>query len=149
MAVLDRLSPTQLFLFERVREASHQRAAEVVESANLSDEQLNMLWEAKEQIQAAQIAVNLNLHDRMLGTPIVDRLRISKRLFNRFEIEHAAREANPVPERLRLVTEFKLYGGTSNVQYIICSMTNTEHPNYGIVDYLGDPITSPVLGFYG
>ena len=132
-----------------MQEPSRERAEAITAAVGLTEEQDTALAQAKNRLQSARIAVNLNLHERIFGTSTLDRLLVSKRVFNRFEIEHALREVNPVPARIRLLAEFKLYGGTTGVQFILGGMSNTEHPNYGVVDYLGDPIKSPVLGFYG
>src|SRR5258708_1498897 len=51
--------------------------------------------------------------------------------------------------RLRTMLEFKVYGATTNVQSILSGMSNTEHPNFGILDYFNDPIGISMLGTYG
>src|SRR5258708_6679504 len=37
----------------------------------------------------------------------------------------------------------------SRVQSILSGMSNTEHPNFGILDYFNDPIGISMLGSYG
>jgi hypothetical protein len=83
---------------------------------------------------------------------MVDSLLASRRLYNLFEIAHAAHEVNPYDLRMCIMLEFKLYGGTHDLQTVLAGMSNTEHPNYGLLDYLdyrNDPIGLSALGFYG
>lgn len=145
----DRLSPSQYHLFQKVLHASSERADEVIRNAELSPEQLASLEQARQDLKNARIIVNLNLHERIFGAPMVDDLLASKRLYNLFEIAHAGEETHPSDLRMRIMLEFKLYGAALDVQTVLAGMSNTEHPNYGMLDYLDNPIGLSLLGFYG
>lgn len=80
---------------------------------------------------------------------MIDSLLASKRIYNLYEIAQAAVGYNPSELRMRIMLEFKLYGGTRDLQTVMAGMTNTEHPNYGTLDYRNDPIGLSALGFYG
>ena len=62
---------------------------------------------------------------------MVDSLLASKRIYNLYEIAQAAVGYNPSELRMRIMLEFKLYGGTRDLQTVMAGMTNTEHPNSG------------------
>lgn len=110
---------------------------------------MGQLEEAKQKLWSTRIVVNLNLHEQVFDTPMIDSLLASKRIYNIFEIAHAGMAKNPSRVRLRTILEFKLYGGTNDIQHIFSSMSNTEHPNYGIFDYMNNPIGISMLGYYG
>jgi hypothetical protein len=47
------------------------------------------------------------------------------------------------------MAEFKIYGATPDVQLVLGRMSNTEHPNYAALDYIGDPIAFASPAHYG
>lgn len=144
-----RFSPSQTYLFNKVCATSRERADKVIkilEPESLREE-LNLV--AVEKLNQSRIVVNVNLQERIFGIPMIDSFLASKRLYNLFEIAHAAHEVNPCDLRMRVMLEFKLYGATRDLQTVLAGMSNTEHPNYGILDYRNDPIGLSALGFYG
>ncbi len=145
----DRLSPSQYHLFQKILRTSKERANAVVKNASLSSEQVTSLEQAKQDLKNSRIVVNLNLHERIFGAPMIDSLLASKRLYNLFEIAHAGEESHPSDLRMRIMLEFKLFGASLDVQTVLAGMSNTEHPNYGMLDYLNNPIGLSLLGFYG
>lgn len=142
-----RFSPSQYHLFSKVRATSRGRARKMFDDVerNLQG-QLN--W-AIERLNQSRIVINVNLQERIFGIPMIDSLLASKRLYNLFEIAHAMQEVNPSELRMRIMLEFKLYGGTRDLQTVLAGMSNTEHPNYGVLDYRNHPIGLSMLGFYG
>jgi len=143
-----RFSPSQYYLYSKVHTTSRERADKVVQAfeSGSPEEELSR---AIEKLSQSRIVVNVNLQERIFGIPMIDSLLASKRLYNLFEIAHAAQEVNPCDLRMRVMLEFKLYGGTRDLQTVLAGMSNTEHPNYGILDYRNDPIGLSALGFYG
>jgi len=144
----DRLSPSQYHLFQKILRTSRERADAVVKRGSLSSEQIASLEQAKQDIKNSRIVVNLNLHQRIFGAPMIDDLIASRRLYNLFEIAHAGEESHPSDLRMRIMLEFKLFGASLDVQTVLAGMSNTEHPNYGTLDYLNNPIGLSLLGFY-
>ncbi|MCR4306726.1 MAG: hypothetical protein NUV42_02030 [Candidatus Yonathbacteria bacterium] len=144
-----RFSPSQYYLFHNVYSTSRARADKVVRGLALNDTKREKFTRAIQKLDESRIVVNVNLHERIFGVPMIDSLLASKRLYNLFEIAHAAHEVNPSDLRMRIMLEFKLYGGTRDLQTVLAGMSNTEHPNYGILDYRDDPIGLSALGFYG
>ena len=108
-----------------------------------------MLNIAIEKLKLSRVVINVNLQERIFGIPMIDSLLASKRLYNLFEIAHAMHEVNPSELRMRTMLEFKLYGGTRDLQTVLAGMSNREHPNYGLLDYRNDPVGLSALGFYG
>ncbi len=149
MKRVERLSPGQYHLLRKILSTSRARADTVLSEANLSKEQFVIFEQAKRKLKDAQIVVNVNLHEQIFGAPMIDDLLASKRLYNLFEVAHAKQEANPTAVRMRIMLEFKLYGAGLDVQTVLAGMSNTEHPNYGILDYRNDPLGISLLGFYG
>lgn len=143
-----RFSPSQYHLFSKVRATSRERADKVTKILEPKNLQGQLNW-AIEKLNQSRVVVNVNLQERVFGISMIDSLLASKRLYNLFEIAHAAQEVNPCDLRMRTMLEFKLYGGTCDLQTVLAGMSNTEHPNYGILDYRDDPIGLSALGFYG
>lgn len=143
-----RFSPSQYYLYSKVHTTSRERADKIIRV--LKPESLQGQPDcATEKLNQSRIVVNANLQERIFGIPMIDSLLVSRRLYNLFEIAHAAHEVNPCDLRMRIMLEFKLYGGTRDLQTVLAGMSNTEHPNYGILDYRNDPIGLSALGFYG
>ncbi|MDO8572848.1 MAG: DUF3626 domain-containing protein [bacterium] len=147
MKLRRRLSPSQQYLLDRVLSVSNKHS--IAAKEGLLDQQRDMVVGLKKKLQNSRIVVNVNLHDHIFGISMIDSLIASKRLYNLFEIAHAARERNPSDLRMRIMLEFKLYGATRNLQTVLAGMSNTEHPNYGVLDYRNNPIGLSALGFYG
>jgi hypothetical protein len=146
----DRLSASQAYLYRKIKGVSHQRANKVLKKAKLSDVQKEELTRAKQSLEESRIIVNLNLHEsRIFGHKMIDSLSQSKRIYNLFEFTHAAMGNNPSAFRIRIMLEFKLYGGTTDIQPVLGGMSNTEHPNYGLLDYIDDPIGYSLVGSFG
>ncbi len=143
-----RFSPSQYHLFSKVRTMSRERADKLVNTLESKNFQGQLNW-ATERLDQSRIVINVNLQEKIFGVPMIDSLLASGRLYNLFEIAHAAHEVNPCDLRMRIMLEFKLYGGTRDLQTVLAGMSNTEHPNYGILDYRDDPIGLSALGFYG
>lgn len=145
-----RLSQNQLHLLDKVRSTSRQRADAVLRDASLNAEQMEALELAKQRIiTEARLVINRNLDQMIFGEPVIDSLLKSGRLYNLFEIEHVERDINPPQVRARLMSEFKIYGATPDVQLVLSRMSNTEHPNFAAVDYIGDPIAFSSPAHYG
>jgi len=134
-------------LFQKVLRASRERADALIKNTALSSGQLAALEQAKQNLKDARIVVNRNLHERIFSAPMIDNLLASKRLYNLFEIAHAGKEAHPSDLRMRIMLEFKLFGASLDVQTVLAGMSNTEHPNYGMLDYLNNPIGCHFLDF--
>jgi hypothetical protein len=145
----ERMSPSQKYLFKNVVSKKEERLKAVFEKAALTVEQQSALEQARQRLDQSKIVVSLSLHERAFGAPLIDSLLDSGRLYNVFEIAHAGEMANPTRMRIRIMLEFKVYGGTNNIQSIFGGMSNTEHPNYGILDYFNHPIGISMLGGYG
>jgi len=143
-----RFSPSQYYLFSRVRATSHERASKITTDIEYENRRGQLNW-AISKLDKARIVINVNLQEKIFGMPMIDSLLASERLYNLFEIAHAMHEVNPSELRMRTMLEFKLYGGTKDLQTVLAGMSNTEHPNYGTLDYRSDPIGLSALGFYG
>jgi len=144
----DKLSPSQMYLYGKVFSKSRGQADTVIQ--NLIDDRVQEdLALAVEKLKLSRIVINVNLQERIFGIPMIDSLLVSKRLYNLFEIAHAMHEVNPSELRMRTMLEFKLYGGTRDLQTVLAGMSNREHPNYGLLDYRNDPVGLSALGFYG
>lgn len=143
-----RFSPSQYHLYSKVHTTSRGSADKVIKILELESFQGQLNY-AIEKLNQSRIVVNVNLQARIFGIPMIESLLASRRLYNLFEIAHAAHEVNPCDLRMRIMLEFKLYGGTRDLQTVLAGMSNTEHPNYGILDYRNDPIGLSSLGFYG
>lgn len=146
---LARLSQNQLHLYENVRKTARRRANAAVRAARLTPAQRQQIDRAKERLNDARLVINLDLMSEPFGIPIIDSLIESEKLYNIFEIELAARDVNPQLIRLRLMSEFKIYGATPDAHFVLGRMSNTEHPNYGSLDYIGDPIAFSSSMHYG
>jgi hypothetical protein len=145
-----RLSQNQQHLLDKVRSTSRQRADAVLKNANLSSEQMDAVEQAKQCIiKESRLVINRNLDQIIFGEPVIDSLLKSGRLYNLFEIEHIERDINPSQVRARLMSEFKIYGATPDAQLVLSRMSNTEHPNFAAMDYIGDPIAFSSPAHYG
>lgn len=144
-----RLSQNQLHLLHAVRNKSRQRADEVLQKANLTSGQMEQLKLAKQKLEDARIVVNVNLLDILFGQPTIDSILHSGRLYNLFEIDHVFQNTNPSRMRIRLMAEFKIYGATPDIQLVLGRMANSEHPNYGALDFIRDPIVFSSPAHYG
>ena len=144
-----RHSPAQAYLYHKIQSVSRQRSDRILRQARLSAAQTAELALARQKLDLARIVVNLNLHERIAGRPIIDSLVDTGRIYNLFEIAQAAIGYNPSVLRLRIMLEFKLYGATSDLQDVLAGMSNVEHPNYGLFDYLAQPVGYSLVGFYG
>jgi hypothetical protein len=143
-----RMSASQRFLFDRVQKRGRRRARELV--ARLSRTERAELRLAKDKLIRSPIVVNLNLHQQVFGQrKLIESILEVRRIFNMFEIEHAQMGSDPSKFRVRVMLEFKLYGGTKDLQPVLGGMSNTEHPTYGLVDYMDYPIGYSIVGFYG
>lgn len=143
-----RFSPSQTYLYSKVFSKSRGRADTVIQ--NLIDDGIQKeLALATEKLKLSSIVINVNLQERLFGIPMIDSLLAAGRLYNLFEIAHAMHEVNPSKLRMRVMLEFKLYGGTRDLQTVLAGMSNREHPNYGLLDYRNDPVGLSALGFYG
>jgi hypothetical protein len=80
---------------------------------------------------------------------MIDSMLRSGRLYNLFEIDHVFRDTNRSRIRTRLMAEFKIYGATPDLQLVLGRMSNSEHPNYGALDFIGDPIVFSSSAHYG
>jgi hypothetical protein len=149
METEERMSPSQVYLFEKVVNKREERLKLVFEKAKLTAGQQSELEKAHWRLRKSKIVVNLSLHERAFGDPLIDSLLDARRLYNVFEIAHAGEMANPTRMRIRIMLEFKVYGATNNIQSVLGGMSNTEHPNYGILDYFNHPIGISMLGGYG
>jgi hypothetical protein len=149
METEERMSPSQWYLFEKATALSCKNKEVAMRKLKLSSDQQSAFEEARKRLEDARIVVSLNLHEHVFKGPMIKSLLSSRRLYNIFEIAHAERANNPSRMRLRIMLEFKMYGGNNDVQNILSGMSNTEHPNYGILDYLHNPVGISMLGNYG
>lgn len=143
-----KLSPSQKYLYDKVFVKSRERADTTTQNIignNIQGE----LTLAIEKLKLSRIVINVNLQEKLFGIPMIDSLLAAGRLYNLFEIAHAMHEVNPSELRMRIMLEFKLYGGTRDLQTVLAGMSNREHPNYGLLDYRNDPVGLSALGFYG
>ena len=106
---LERLSPGQHHLFQKVASLSPARAEGLLRRANLSEGERALFEAAQQRIKRARIVINLNLHERVFNKSLIESILASKRLYNVFEIAHAGMATNPTRPRLRLLQEFKNY----------------------------------------
>lgn len=145
-----RLNQNQLHLIDKVRLTSRQRADEALLRAALSSAQMDELEQARTKLETARLVINCNFKEEIFfGIPLVQSLLRSRRMYNLFEIDYVARDINPGRIRSRLMSEFKIYGATSDIQLVLSRMSNTEHPNYAALDYIGDPIVFTSPAHYG
>jgi hypothetical protein len=149
MEVSRRLSPSQYYLYRKIHSTSRQRANIAIAQVGLTPEGEHQLERAKRSLRRSRIVINLNFHERIFGKRMIDSLLESRRIYNLYEIAQTAVGYNPSELRMRVMLEFKLYGGTRDLLTPMVGMTNTEHPNYGTLDYRNDPIGLSALGFYG
>lgn len=148
MARIKRLSPSQQYLFEKVKKTSRERARQLV--GRLPSRKRDALEKAQFKIQFAPIIVSLNLHEVVFNKEIISDLMDAERVYNVFEVAHSRMGSFPSAFRVRIMLEFKLYGATPDIQSVLGGMSNTEHPNYGLLDYCTDmPIGYSIVGQYG
>lgn len=149
MNYLQRLSPVQRFLYEQVAKRSPIKADKVLQMARFSENKHKELADALRHIADARVVINVNLRARVHGRPLIDWLMQTKRLLNLFEVSYSHQDNRPVDLRRRLIAEYRLYSGNLKMQGVISAMSNTEHPHYGQLDYIGDPVKLPSLGYFG
>ncbi|MDP3772573.1 MAG: hypothetical protein Q8Q94_04365 [bacterium] len=148
-----RLSDSQLWLLENVATTSARRADRRVKRARLSAEQQEELAAAIEYLQRDEVRIVINADLRRVhagfSASVIEGFFATRRLLNRFEIEQAQQNTASPNMTGRIMEEFLLYGATPDIIPVLALLSAAERPHYGALDFLGDPRTLPMLGFYG
>lgn len=148
-----RLSSGQRWLLDNVRSTSGKRADRSLRRARLSAEKAVALDAAVQYLQGDDIRIVINADLRKihsgLGASVIEGLLTTKRLLNRFEVELAQQNTASPNMMSRIMEEPLLYGGTPDVIPVLALLPGTDRPHYGALDFIGNPRTIPMLGFYG
>ena len=148
-----RLSGQQRWLLENVRATGGKRSDRSIKRARLSQEQLDALAAALRRLQEddVRIVINADLRRTNVGfsVSVMESLLATKRLLNRFEIEQAQQNTTSPNMVSRIMEEFLLYGATPDIIPVLALLPAAERPHYGALDFIGDPRTLPMLGYYG
>lgn len=153
MESLQRLSASQLFLYNTIASTSSERARRSVKKANLTASQTKQLTEALKLLQSDNVRIILNVDLQKVypvsNLSVIDGLMSTGRLLNRFEIELTS--PTPIgPNMLsRIMEEFLLYGAKPPLIYTLSLLPAGERPNYGALDFIGNQGALPMLGYYG
>lgn len=136
-----------------MRSTSGKRADRSVKHARLSAEKATVLDATLQYLQGDDIRIVINADLRKvhsgLGASVIEGLLTTKRLLNRFEIELAQQNTASPNMMSRIMEELLLYGGTPDVIPVLALLSATDRPHYGALDFIGNPRTIPMLGFYG
>jgi hypothetical protein len=143
------LTVNQEKLLAKVRSQSRKRADEILRRARLSSEQEVQLHAAKRKFERALLIINIELQKDYNGGMVIDSMLKAGRLFNRMEIGKFAGGTRDFYFRTRLLSEFKLYGATSDLQTIFGYMLDEERPHYAAVDYMDRGRSLASLQGYG
>lgn len=150
---LHRLSASQQFLYNTIASTSVERTKVNVQKSQLTVSQAKKLQETVRLLQSDQTRIIANVDLQKIypasGLSVIDGLMEMGRFLNRFEIELAS--SNPLgPNMLsRIMEEFVLYGAKSELIYVLALLPAGEHPFYGALDFIGNPGSLPMLGYYG
>lgn len=153
MESLKRLSASQLFLYNTIASTAADRARKSIQKVKLSDIQLENLKKAARLLMVDDVRIILNSDLQKIypvsNVAVIDGLMDTGRFLNRFEIEIA--NSTPLGPNMqsRIMEEFLLYGAKPELISTLTLLPAGERPNYGALDFIGNPGVLPMLGYYG
>ena len=136
-------------LLAAVRVESGERARRALETANLSDEEMQNLRSAQQKLEQAAMIHHVRLRHRYRGKMVIDILLDIGRVLNMIEAAHFPGGIHDQDFRARIMNEFKIYGATREVQMILWQIQDWERPSYAVVDYRGGYDSVSSLNFFG
>lgn len=146
---MSELTANQIQLLEKVRAESKNRVRRVLERAELSEKQRQLLQLAKRKLEEARIVINLDLREQYRNELVLDSILDIGRLLNAIEIGYFPDGIRSQRLRHRLLNEFKLYGATRDIQVVFSHMRDSERPNYGVLNYQDESAGVAPATYYG
>ncbi len=143
MTLSTTLSQGQKHLLELVFRDGGKRKALSFKQSGLSRQELRRcerVSKALHEDELVRIAINLDLRMRVHSDTVAEALMRGGRLLNKFEIEAALENKDQYDMRLRLLKELRLYGARQDAEGVLAYLPDDEHPLYGILDYIGNPL---------
>lgn len=142
MTLSTALSIGQKHLLEAVFREGGTRRVNAFKALGLSKQERRECDVVSAKLQddeTVRIAININLRLRVSKDTIAEVLVLAGRLFNKFELDAALENRDEYEMRMRLLKEFRMYGGRQGVEGVLAHLPNDEHPIYGILDYIDNP----------